>query len=83
MSPETERRKGPRFDLSGKVVLRPCGLLVELEGPRRLNPGETVTVEIILPPNSEQPFSVWGIGKVVRADGAESAIELSAGGFSG
>ena len=48
---------------------------------RPLRLGDEVTVEVELPDDPDKALSVWGLAKVVRVDGPQSAIQLSAGNF--
>jgi PilZ domain-containing protein len=91
-----ERRKAQRYAIRTKVVIRrehgepisavatdisSSGMLVHPDPPAPFHLGEAVTVEVELPEDSDQPFSPWGIGRIVRLDGEKSAIQLSAGCF--
>ncbi|MGD1093836.1 MAG: PilZ domain-containing protein [Bryobacteraceae bacterium] len=92
----TERRKEPRYQTSAKVVIQKeraepiaavaadissSGMLLHMSRPGLLCLGEVVTIDVELPDHSEQPFSSWGIGTVVRVDTEHSAIQICAGIF--
>jgi hypothetical protein len=49
--------------------------------PHSLAVGEEVLCDLALPDSSEQAFSPWGIGRVVRVDAEAAALELEAGLF--
>jgi c-di-GMP-binding flagellar brake protein YcgR len=91
-----ERRKAQRYAIHTKVMIHrehgepisavatdisSAGMLVHPDQPAPFRLGETVTVEVELPDDSDQPFSPWGVGRIVRLDGEHSAIQLSAGCF--
>ena len=91
-----ERRKAPRYPIQARVVIHrhaggpisatavdisSSGMLVRLDQPMPFCLDEAVEVELELPAASDQPFSHWGMGRVVRLDGERSAIELRAGKF--
>lgn len=64
------------------VNISSSGMLLHLEPASPLQLGEEVTVEVALAEEPEQPLSTWGLATVVRLDGLQSAIQLSAGSFS-
>jgi hypothetical protein len=91
-----ERRRAPRYPIEarvivsktdGETVLANClnvsssGILIEVEQPSRFQIGEEVTVELDLPNDADKALSVWGVGRVVRVDAQQSAIQLDAGSF--
>lgn len=96
MQPNLERRKAPRCPIRANVVIHKpsgqsipaaavdistSGMLVRFDRPVPFCLGEVVTVDVELPADSGQPFSNWGIGRVVRLDGERTAIQLRAGNF--
>jgi hypothetical protein len=91
-----ERRRALRYPIEarvivsktdGETVLANCvnvsssGILIEVEQPSRFQIGEEVTVELDLPNDADKALSVWGVGRVVRVDAQQSAIQLDAGSF--
>ena len=91
-----ERRRAQRYPIEAKAIVRDGsgeaieaisinissnGVLLHVDRPSPLKLGEQVSVEIELPREPDKPLSVWAIGRVVRNDGARSAIELLAGNF--
>jgi PilZ domain-containing protein len=94
----SDRRSEPRFFVGAPAILRrpngdeafPAvtlnvsagGLLIEVAGGHPFLVGEPLVCELALPDRPEQPFASWGIGRVVRVDHAEAAIELEAATFA-
>ena len=64
------------------VNISSSGVFVELEQAIALGPEEILTLDITLPSKMDQPFSTWGLGRVVRRHGKNCAIQLCAGCFS-
>ena len=63
------------------VNISTSGMLLHLDEPGSFQLDEPVTVEVEDPGHSEQAFSSWGIGIVVRVEPELSAIHLRAGIF--
>lgn len=66
---------------AGACDISSSGMLVHPDLPISFAPGETVTVDVVLPDDREKSLSTWGIGRVVRLDGERTAIQLCAGRF--
>jgi hypothetical protein len=92
----TERRKEERYPITAKVMVQKsngervpamaanissAGMLLRVDQPSFLRVGEEVSVEVELPDEPSQPFSVWGIARVVRIEGGDFGIHLQAGAF--
>jgi hypothetical protein len=88
-----ERKTAQRYPTDAKVIIHrqrgtsifavavdisSSGMFVHLDRPRPFRPGETVTVDVELPPDSGQLFSTWGTGTVERLDGERCAIQICA-----
>jgi Tfp pilus assembly protein PilZ len=94
----SDRRREPRFSIGAKVILRgrngagaysaltrnisTGGLLLQLLEKTPFQIGQDVICEIELQNSSEHAFASWGVGRVVRIDPANAAIELSSGIFT-
>jgi len=91
-----ERRRAQRYPIAARATVRRAsgetvsatsvnvsssGILLQVEEPGRFEIGEEVSVELDLPPDHDQPLSVWGVGKIVRLDAQQQAIQLDAGSF--
>jgi len=91
-----ERRKEPRYPIEANVMVHKnsgetipatavnissAGMLLHVGQPSRFSVGEEVTVEVELPDNPGQPFSSWGVAKIVHIDGCRFGIQLDAGTF--
>lgn len=92
-----ERRKEPRCTMEVQAVLRRLkdgesfpaitlnissqGLLLRPTQRHPLQVGDDVLCDLALPNGAETAFSYWGIGRVVRVDRENAAIELKAGVF--
>ena len=57
------------------------GLLLQMTEPSPFQIGDDVICEIALPDSGQHAFASWGMGRVVRIDPANAAIELSSGIF--
>lgn len=57
------------------------GLLLQLNEPCLFEVGDDVECEIALTDDPEQAFASWGIGRVIRVDRLNAAVELSSGIF--
>lgn len=57
------------------------GILLQLTGTQPFQVGDEVMCEVSLPDSPEQPLASWGVGRVVRVDDSQTAIELEAGTF--
>jgi hypothetical protein len=93
-----ERRKEPRYYVGAPVVLRHArgeetysavtlnvsasGILLKLSGDQPFQIGDDVLCEVSLPGTPEQPLLSWGVGRVIRVDDHQAAIELEGGTFS-
>jgi c-di-GMP-binding flagellar brake protein YcgR len=91
-----ERRRAVRYPIEAQVTIHTksgqaltakavnissSGMLLQLSQPFPLDPGDEVTVEVDLPNEPDQALASWGLGTVVRLDGLNSAVHLSAGHF--
>ena len=93
-----DRRREPRYYVGAPAVLRrpggvetysavalnasSGGILLQLTGTQPFQVGDEVMCELALPDSAEQPLASWGIGRVIRVDNGQAAIELDAGTFS-
>jgi hypothetical protein len=93
---DADRRIAPRYPLevkasvhkkNGETVVATAanistkGMLLQVDQTSGFQCGDEVTVEIELEGLADQPFSNWGVAKVVRVDGCTFGIELQAGTF--
>jgi c-di-GMP-binding flagellar brake protein YcgR len=94
----TERRREPRFSIGAEAVLRRCdsqqsypattvnvsagGLLLKLAETCPFQVGEHLICEVALADSAERALASWGVGRVVRVDQVNMAVELKAAVFS-
>lgn len=92
----SERRRENRFAIGAQAVLRnldggeaypavtvnisPGGLLLKLTAGNPFEVGQAVVCEIAVH-DSAEPFVSWGVGRVIRVDRMNAAVELKSGVF--
>lgn len=93
-----DRRRAPRHPIHAQSVLHPgsesapiaattvdvsaSGVLLDLGARPASHPGDQVTCELNLPTSADPELPCWGLGRVVRNQGARSAIQLDAAIYS-
>jgi len=94
----SDRRREPRFPIHAEATLSLAterqtvpattgnlsgsGVYLRLLAPFPLSVGDEVTCEFQVRHGSEDALPCWGVGKVVRVEGLNAAVELTAGGFA-
>ena len=94
----TERRREPRYEVGAAAILRKksdqnsyaavtlnsssAGLLLQVSEDHPFNVGDEVVCEIALEDAPDRAFASWGVGRVVRCDRSNAAIELTAAVFT-
>jgi c-di-GMP-binding flagellar brake protein YcgR len=91
-----ERRSEARYPIEARVIIHRNGgegisamavnisgggMLLLVEEAAALREGDRVTIEVELADHPGMPFSAWGVGRVVRADGCGYAVQLQGGTF--
>lgn len=95
--PHSEHRREPRIHIeagtsvelhsNGQVVrattvnMSGCGVLLQFAEPPPFTVGDSVTCNFKLPKEEGEPLPSWGLGTVVRLDGACAAIDFRGGGW--
>jgi len=93
-----ERRREPRYTVGAEAVLRrrgdqtshsaitlnsgTAGLLLKVAEDNPFNVGDEVVCEVAFEDVPERAFASWGVGRVVRVDRSNAAIELMAAVFA-
>ena len=90
-----ERRRAARYPIRVAVTvtnnsgtiranadnISTSGMLLRVEQPTAFRIGEEVSVEVELPDNPGEPFSAWGLARVVRIEDGGFGVQLLAGTF--
>jgi len=97
-NPSMERRREPRYPIGAEAVLHrrgedtsyaavtlnsgTAGILLKVNGTNPFNVGDEVVCEVALKDAPERAFASWGVGRVVRIDESNAAVELQAAVFA-
>ena len=94
-SANSDRRRAPRHPLQAASILHPLndssglpattvnvsssGVLLNHGTEISSHPGDDVACELQLPPSADPDLPCWGIGRIVRVEGSQSAVQFDAG----